>query len=191
MRCFNSFLQFVKNETNYNPHITLRTLLDRIEKMKAFEIPFCEVMVALRQPNSKAEIMKHSPAGKVPALLINDLLVWDSLAIIDCLADHHPDLAIGPRDSRIKLHQIEYLMNGQSAETDAGLVKMDSSARPYRLLRVWPRAGARPGPERLSSPTGCGPIPTQRLQVQRGRQTTARAARLSWRCFERRLPRPT
>jgi outer membrane protein assembly factor BamB len=29
-------------------------------------------------------------------------------------------------------------MNRQSAETDAGLVKMDPSARPYRLLRVWP-----------------------------------------------------
>ena len=66
--------------------------------MKAFGLPFQEIEVALRQPGSKAEILKHSPAGKVPALLVGDLLVWDSLAIIECVADRHPDLAIWPKD---------------------------------------------------------------------------------------------
>lgn len=66
--------------------------------MRAFQVPFTELAVALRQPNSKAEIIKLSPAGKVPALLVGDLLVWDSLAIIECVADRHPELQVWPKD---------------------------------------------------------------------------------------------
>ena len=50
--------------------------------MKRFAIPFDEVPVRLRQAASKAQIMLHSPAGKVHALIAGELLVWDSLASI-------------------------------------------------------------------------------------------------------------
>ncbi len=66
--------------------------------MKRFAIPFEEVSVALRQPDTRQRILVHSPAGKVPALWADDLMVWDSLAIIDVLADRHPDRAIWPAD---------------------------------------------------------------------------------------------
>lgn len=66
--------------------------------LKRFAIPFEEAGVRLRQPDSKAQIMAHSPAGKVPALIAGDLVVWDSLAIIEYLADRHPDRGIWPRD---------------------------------------------------------------------------------------------
>jgi len=66
--------------------------------MKRAGIPFAEVNVKLRQPGSKAQIVAHSPAGKVPALLAGDLVVWDSLAIIEYLADCHPGLGIWPAD---------------------------------------------------------------------------------------------
>ncbi len=66
--------------------------------LKHFALPFEEVTIGLRQPQSKASILSYSPAGKVPALFAGDLLVWDSLAIIETLADRHPELAIWPRD---------------------------------------------------------------------------------------------
>jgi glutathione S-transferase len=66
--------------------------------MKRFAIPFEEVAIKLRQPDSKTLILAYSPAGKVPALLIDGTLVWDSLAIIEYLADRHPDKPIWPRE---------------------------------------------------------------------------------------------
>ena len=65
--------------------------------LKRFQLPFEEVGVRLRQPDSKSRILAHSPAGKVPALLAGELLVWDSLAIMEFLADRHPGMAIWPR----------------------------------------------------------------------------------------------
>lgn len=66
--------------------------------LRRLGLPFEEVCVGLRQPHSKSAIMTHSAAGKVPALYAGDLVVWDSLAIIDTLADRHPELAVWPRD---------------------------------------------------------------------------------------------
>ena len=83
--------------------------------MKRFQLPFEEVGVRLRQPDSKANILAHSPAGKVPALLVGDLLVWDSLAIIEFLADRHPDKGIWPRDP-----QARAIARAVSAEMHSG-----------------------------------------------------------------------
>ncbi|MGQ0673628.1 MAG: glutathione S-transferase family protein [Hyphomicrobium sp.] len=66
--------------------------------MKRYGLPFEEIEVRLRTPESKANILAHSAAGKVPALHNGDLLIWDSLAIIEYLADRHPDMPIWPRD---------------------------------------------------------------------------------------------
>lgn len=66
--------------------------------MKRFAIPFEEVGVKLRQADTKPAILAHSPAGKVPALRDGDVLIWDSLAIIEYLADLYPDHPIWPRD---------------------------------------------------------------------------------------------
>jgi glutathione S-transferase len=70
--------------------------------LKRFAIPFEEVSVALRQPDTKAQILVHSPAGKVPALITGDLIVWDSLAIIEYLADCFPDRGIWPKDAQAR-----------------------------------------------------------------------------------------
>ncbi len=66
--------------------------------LKRFAIPFAEVSVPLRQANTKSAILAHSPAGKVPALRDGDLLIWDSLAIIEYVADLYPDRPIWPRE---------------------------------------------------------------------------------------------
>jgi glutathione S-transferase len=87
--------------------------------MTAFGVPFTEIAVRLRQPGSKAEILKHSPAGKVPALFVGDLLVWDSLAIIETIADRHPELAIWPKDPDARA-----VARAVSAEMHAGFQQL-------------------------------------------------------------------
>ena len=66
--------------------------------MKALGIPFEELWIRLRRPETAAEILRHSPSGKVPALEAGDLVVWDSLAIIEFLAERHPNVVVWPRD---------------------------------------------------------------------------------------------
>jgi glutathione S-transferase len=61
-------------------------------------IPFAEERIWLRQPESKAAILRHSPSGKVPALKANGLVVCDSLAILEYLAERHLALGLWPQD---------------------------------------------------------------------------------------------
>ena len=68
--------------------------------MKQFGIPFAEERVRLRQPDSKASILRHSPSGKVPALKTNGLVVCDSLAILEYLADRYRVLGLWPEDAK-------------------------------------------------------------------------------------------
>jgi glutathione S-transferase len=70
--------------------------------MTRFGIPFRETVIALRTPESAAALAAHSPTGKVPALIAGGVTIWDSLAIAEYLADHHPDLAIWPRDAHAR-----------------------------------------------------------------------------------------
>ena len=71
--------------------------------MKHFRLPFEEVGVRLRQPDSKARILAHSAAGKVPALQAGGLLVWDSLAIIEFLAGKGANLDAKDRQGNTPL----------------------------------------------------------------------------------------
>jgi glutathione S-transferase len=66
--------------------------------MKAAGIPFAEEHVRLRQKETKQAILRHSPAGKVPALKSGGEVVWDSLAILEFLAERHPDKYLWPED---------------------------------------------------------------------------------------------
>ncbi len=66
--------------------------------MRHFGIPFAEVVIPLAQETTKAEILRYGPSGKCPVLDDDGLIIWDSLAIIEYLAETFPDLAIWPRD---------------------------------------------------------------------------------------------
>ena len=69
---------------------------------KASGLPFEEILIPLRQPNTKAHILAHSPSGKVPCLIENGLVVWDSLAIAEYLAEVRPSL--WPLDAGARAH---------------------------------------------------------------------------------------
>jgi glutathione S-transferase len=66
--------------------------------LKQIGVPFDEITIPLRQPETKAEILRYSPAGKVPVLIDGDLTVYDSLAILEYLAEIYPDAGLWPDD---------------------------------------------------------------------------------------------
>lgn len=63
---------------------------------------FQEVMILLRQPETKAKILAHSPAGKLPVLKHGDLLVWESLSICEYIAESFPEAGLLPQDLRAR-----------------------------------------------------------------------------------------
>ncbi|PKU26163.1 glutathione S-transferase family protein [Telmatospirillum siberiense] len=55
--------------------------------LKQAGLPFEEVRIRLRRPESRTEILAHSPSGKVPVLKDGGLVIWDSLAICEYVAE--------------------------------------------------------------------------------------------------------
>lgn len=54
--------------------------------------------IPLYAEGSKAEILRHSPSGKVPLLIDGDLQVWDSLAICEYAIERFNLAAAWPAD---------------------------------------------------------------------------------------------
>ncbi|MGH6835388.1 MAG: glutathione S-transferase family protein [Methylocella sp.] len=65
--------------------------------MRHFGLAFDEIVIPLAQDNTHAEILRFSPAGKCPSLRDGEIVVWDSLAIIEYVAELHPHVPIWPR----------------------------------------------------------------------------------------------
>jgi glutathione S-transferase len=63
---------------------------------------FSEIVIQLRQPGTSDEIAKHSPSGRIPALKDGDLVIWDSLAICEYLADRFPQARLWPEDPTVR-----------------------------------------------------------------------------------------
>jgi glutathione S-transferase len=83
--------------------------------MKHARIPFREVRIPLYQPDSKARLLEYSPAGKVPVLVDGAVTVWESLAILEYLADKFPRQGFWPEDAAARAHA-----RAISAEMHAG-----------------------------------------------------------------------
>ncbi|MBX3490076.1 glutathione S-transferase family protein [Parvibaculum sp.] len=67
--------------------------------MRQAGVPFEEVHVRLRRPESKADILALSPTGLVPALKWRGETIGDSLAICETIADLFPERKLWPRDA--------------------------------------------------------------------------------------------
>jgi glutathione S-transferase len=66
--------------------------------LKHKDIPFRETLVPFDFENGNPEFAAFSPTGKVPVLKDGSLTVWDSLAILEYLADCFPDKGLWPQD---------------------------------------------------------------------------------------------
>lgn len=66
--------------------------------MKQSGIEFLEVRIPLDTPTTQQEILKYSPAGKVPILKHGELTIWDSLAICEYVAEMFPQANLWTQD---------------------------------------------------------------------------------------------
>ncbi len=58
--------------------------------------PFREVVIPLDHPDTARLISQHSPTGRVPVLRHGALVLWDSLAICEYLAELFPEARLWP-----------------------------------------------------------------------------------------------
>ncbi|MGE8496172.1 MAG: glutathione S-transferase [Pseudomonas sp.] len=58
-----------------------------------------EQLIVLNRPDTRARMLEHSPAGKVPVLKTEYGPVWDTLAIAEYLAERFPQAALWPRET--------------------------------------------------------------------------------------------
>ncbi len=72
--------------------------------MKVADIAFDEQVIPLYEPGSREQVLKYSPAGKVPVLVDGDMAVWESLAILEYLAEKCPKAGLWPSDMRARSH---------------------------------------------------------------------------------------
>ena len=63
-----------------------------------FGIPFAEDFIPLDTPEFASRVAAYGAGKTVPILKDGDIVVWESLAIIDYVAERFPDRAIWPRD---------------------------------------------------------------------------------------------
>jgi glutathione S-transferase len=89
--------------------------------LKGAGVAFDEVVIPLYtdDPADKQRILKYSPAGKVPILIDGAVTVWDSLAIIEYLAEKFPDKGFWPADTAARAHA-----RSVSAEMHSGFMPL-------------------------------------------------------------------
>ena len=68
--------------------------------LKVFEIDFKETLSQFDTPNNSAHFIDFSPTKKVPVLKHAGFTVWDSLAIIEYLAELFPEKNLWPEDKK-------------------------------------------------------------------------------------------
>jgi glutathione S-transferase len=94
------------------------------------KVPFEEIVINIYADDKKARILEHSPAGKVPILKDGKTTIWDTLAILEYLADKFPDLHLWPKDPAMRAHA-----RSISAEMHSGFQAL-RQATPMNLKRV-------------------------------------------------------
>jgi glutathione S-transferase len=108
--------------------------------LKHFGIAFDEVLIPLYGPESKAQLLKLSPSGKVPCLITDSGdAVWESLAIMETIAEAHPEHAMWPRETIARARA-----RSVSAEMHAGFADLRQNM-PMEIATHAPGRGATPG----------------------------------------------
>lgn len=67
-------------------------------------IPFEEVLINIYDEKGRRAMRRHAPTAKVPVLHDGDIRVWESLAIMEYLAEKYPDKNIWPKVKAARAH---------------------------------------------------------------------------------------
>ena len=104
-------------------------------------LAFEEIRIPLYEPGSREQILRHSPAGRVPILLHGDVTVWDSLAICEYAAELAPGAGLWPEAPALRAHA-----RSISAEMHSGFGAL-RAAMPMNLRLAGARLVKPPSPE--------------------------------------------
>jgi glutathione S-transferase len=91
--------------------------------MRHLGIEFDEITIPLAQENTHEELLRYSPSGKCPALHDGEIVVWDSLAIIEYLAESFLQAPVWPeaRAARAQARALAAEMHSGFASLRAAL----------------------------------------------------------------------
>jgi glutathione S-transferase len=70
--------------------------------MRVAAIAFDKIVIPLYEAGSRERVLAFSPTGKVPALADGEIRVWESLAILDYLAEKFPQAGLWPSDVKAR-----------------------------------------------------------------------------------------
>lgn len=107
--------------------------------MKQTGIPFTEKMFKLNQPTTNAVISTASPSGLVPCLVAGGFTIWDSLAILEYLAETFPDRKLWPAEKNARARA-----RSVSAEMHSGFADLRKNW-PMKFTNI--ALGQKPIPE--------------------------------------------
>lgn len=93
-------------------------------------LPFNETVIPLDTPETKATIAQHSKAGRVPVLHHGKITIWESLAILEYLAEAFPNKHWWP-----KLMAAQAMARSVASEMHAGFSAL-RNACPMNLRRA-------------------------------------------------------
>ena len=128
--------------------------------MRATHIAFEEIFIPLYTGQSdKNRILTFARSGKVPILIDGETTVWDSLAIIEYLAERFPDARLWPENRAERAHarSISAEMHsgfrslrsecGMNLHRPVGAIKLSEDARAdiTRVQEIWTDCRARYG----------------------------------------------
>jgi glutathione S-transferase len=105
--------------------------------LRAKDIPFEEVFIPLYTGEAdKQRILDLSGAGKVPILVDGAVTIWDSLAIVEYVAERFPDKWLWPEDPAHRAHA-----RSISAEMHSGFAALRNECgmnlhRPIRAIAL-------------------------------------------------------
>jgi glutathione S-transferase len=89
--------------------------------MKQFGVAFDEITIPLDLPDTKARVLQHSPAGKVPILIDGDVTVWESISIMEYVGEAY-EAPIWPEDRKARA-----MARSVAAEMHAGFSALRSA----------------------------------------------------------------
>lgn len=72
--------------------------------MRHHGLDFDEIRLPLDSDTFRNEIGRYSPSGRVPVLHDGELVIWDSLAILEYLAERHPQTQGWPQAREARAH---------------------------------------------------------------------------------------
>ncbi|SRR5579871_1689397 len=105
--------------------------------LRANDIPFEEIFISLYTGAAdKQRIVDISRAGKVPILIDGDVTIWDSLAIIEYVAERFPEKRLWPEHPAVRAHA-----RSISAEMHSGFAALRNECgmnlhRPVRAIEL-------------------------------------------------------